>query len=114
MSKQNKAVVEVLDDEFLEFYAIMCRTISKPIRLKILHLIGREKKNVSDIQNSIKISLPSLSNHLNDLYRAGVLKKEKHGNYVYYYLSRPELLKSIRQMMGSVKEIIHYKSSPKS
>ena len=114
MSKQNKAVIDSLNDEFLELYTIMCRTISKPLRLKILHLIGRGKMNVSDIQKELNVSLPSLSNHLNDLYRAGILRKEKDGNYVYYYLSNPELLNSIHLMMGSVREIMQFKSSPKS
>lgn len=98
-----------LNEEFLEFYTTMCRTISKPIRLKILHLLGENKMNVGEIQSAMKVSLPSLSNHLNDLYRAGILKKEKDGNFVYYYLTEPGLLHSIGEMMTSIKFILNTK-----
>ena len=95
-----------MNEEFLEFYTTMCRTISKPVRLRILHLLGDRKMNVGEIQHEMDISLPSLSNHLNDLYRAGILKKEKDGNFVFYYLAEPDLLQSIDGMMNSIKHIL--------
>jgi ArsR family transcriptional regulator len=117
MSKAN--VIQIQDlperfsDEFLELYALMCRTISKPIRLKILQLIGNSKMNVTEIQKNLNISLPSLSNHLNDLYRAGILKKEKSGNFVFYYLTQPELLSSIKQMMHTIVRIMGQRDTSK-
>ena len=98
-----------MNEKFLEFYTTMCRTISKPVRLRILHLLGDRKMNVGEIQTEMEVSLPSLSNHLNDLYRAGILKKEKDGNFVYYYLAEPGLLRSIDGMMNSIKNILSTK-----
>jgi DNA-binding transcriptional ArsR family regulator len=49
--------------------------------------------------------MSNLSNHLNDLYRSGVLGKEKQGNYVYYYLTEPKLLQAIAQMQDILKTI---------
>lgn len=95
----------MIDERFLELYVLMCRTISKPVRLKILDLIGEGKANVGDLQKEIGISMSSLSNHLNDLYRAGVLGREKQGNFVYYYLTKPQLLGSIADMQEILKDI---------
>lgn len=94
-----------VDDDFLEMYVLLCRTISKPDRLKIIDTIGMEKKNVSTLQKELNIPMSNLSNHLNDLYRSGVLGREKQGNYVYYYLTEPELLQAIAQMQDILKTI---------
>ena len=95
-----------INDKFLELYTIMCRTISKPTRLKILQLIGKNKLSVKEIQERLRISPSSLSNHLNDLYRAGILKKEKEGINAIYSLADPKLINSISRMMESIKAII--------
>jgi ArsR family transcriptional regulator len=95
----------MIDEQFLELYVLMCRTISKPVRLKILDLIGTGKVKVGDMQKELGISMSSLSNHLNDLYRAGVLGREKQGNFVFYYLTKPDLLKGIANMQGIIKDI---------
>ncbi|MCK4762699.1 MAG: winged helix-turn-helix transcriptional regulator [Candidatus Aminicenantes bacterium] len=93
----------VVDEEFLELYVLMCRTISKPVRLKIIQAIGTGKRNVSSLQKELDIPMSNLSNHLNDLYRSGVLAKEKQGNFVFYSLTDPELLEGIDRMQGIVK-----------
>jgi DNA-binding transcriptional ArsR family regulator len=92
-----------LDEDYLEIYVMMCRIISKPVRLKIIHMIGQKKLNVSQLQKELDISMSSLSNHLNDLYRSGVLGREKQGNYVYYHLAEPKLLSGITGMQDILK-----------
>lgn len=92
-------------DDFLEFFVLVCSAVSKPIRLKVIHLIGKGKRNVGELQRELGISMSSLSNHLNGLYRAGILGKEKQGNFVYYYLICPGLLDGISGMEDIVKEI---------
>ncbi len=94
-----------VNDDFLEFYVLMCSSISKPARLKIIATIGEGKKNVSELQKELDITMSNLSNHLNGLYRAGIVGKEKQGNYVYYYLNEPDLLKGIAKMQDLFKTI---------
>jgi len=94
-----------VNNEFLDFYVLMCQIISKPHRLKILYTIGKKKVNVSDLQSQLDIPMSNLSNHLNALYRAGVLGKEKRGNFVYYYLTVPRLLEGITRMQNIIKLI---------
>lgn len=94
-----------VNDEFLEMYVLMCNTISKPVRLKILATIGEGKMNVSELQRELDIPMSNLSNHLNALYRAGVLGKEKQGNYVYYFLTEKDLTCGIANMQDIIKRI---------
>jgi DNA-binding transcriptional ArsR family regulator len=95
-----------VSDDFLELHVLMCRAISKPVRLKLLNLIGKKKVNVSDLQKELDVPLSNLSNHLNDLYRAGILGKEKQGNFVYYFLTDPKLIEGINRMQDTFKSII--------
>lgn len=103
----------VVNDEFLELYVLMCSTISKPVRLKIVHTIGNGKVNVSTLQKELDVPMSNLSNHLNGLYRAGILGKEKKGNFVYYYLTEPELLKGIANMQKIIKTITSRRDASK-
>lgn len=95
----------MIDENFLELYVLMCRTVTKPVRLKIIDRIAERKVNVSDLQKELGVPLSNLSNHLNDLYRVGVLGREKQGNYVYYFLSEPRLIGGIAQMQEIFRAI---------
>ena len=94
-----------VNENFLELYALMCSTISKPVRLKIISTIGKGKMNVSELQKILDIPMSNLSNHLNSLYRAGILRKEKKGNFVFYYLTEPELSSGIANMQEIIRKI---------
>lgn len=95
----------MIDDNFLELYVLMCRTVTKPVRLQIIDRIADRKVNVSDLQKELGVPMSNLSNHLNDLYRVGVLGREKKGNYVYYYLNEPRLIKGIARMQEIFRAI---------
>lgn len=90
---------------FYDQYALMCKTIVNPVRLKIINVIGKDKMNVSEIQKELDISMSNLSNHLSALHRVGILSREKSGNYIYYYLTDKELLevlKKMKRVIGSI------------
>lgn len=95
----------ILNEDFLESFVLMCQVITKPARLKIIDQIGNNKVNVSDLHRQLHMPMSNLSNHLNDLYRSGILGKEKQGNYVYYYLKEPKLLQGLSRMQEILKSI---------
>ncbi|HLP45228.1 MAG TPA: metalloregulator ArsR/SmtB family transcription factor [Candidatus Kapabacteria bacterium] len=97
----------IIEEQFYEEYASMCKTIINPIRLQIIEIIGNGKLNVSEIQGRMNnISLSNLSNHLGALYRAGVLTREKKGNFIYYYLTESELLEILKKMRNIIGSIV--------
>lgn len=95
----------MLEDTFYQEYALICKTIVNPIRLKIIEIIGDQKLNVTEIQTQLNISMSNLSNHLTALHRIGVVGREKKGNFIYYYLAEPLLLEVMKKMRAVVHSI---------
>jgi len=96
----------LVDEKFLNHYVLMCKAISKPQRLRVINLLCDKKFNVGYIRDKLKISLSSLSNHLNDMYKLGILGKEKDGKSVYYYLIVPELKEGIENMQEIIRVVL--------
>jgi DNA-binding transcriptional ArsR family regulator len=96
---------KINEDPIYEEYVNLCKTIVTPSRIMIIETIGDQKLNVSEIQSRLNMSMSNLSNHLNALQLAGVLGKEKKGNYIYYYLVEPELIKVFEKMRSIVHSI---------
>lgn len=62
-------------------------------RYRIFEMLGKQPKlTVSDIAKVLKISLPLASQHLKILEQGNMLKKEKHGQRVYYKLTLNNLI----------------------
>jgi len=80
--------------EKLEFIALILKTISHPIRLKIIEALeSSEKLNVQEISNYLdnKIEQSLLSHHLIKMKDKGILECSKEGQFVYYRLIFKEM-----------------------
>ena len=75
----------------------ICKALGDPTRLKILdllkskgrsccHLISREERGLCacDIEQAVKLSQAAVSHHMGLLRRAGLVRAEKRGRWVYY------------------------------
>ncbi|TSE27495.1 putative HTH-type transcriptional regulator [Tepidimonas sediminis] len=71
-------------DRVFELAAELFGILSTPMRLRILNALCDKEKSVSELLAEIDTTQPNLSQHLNLLYRAGVLAKRKEGTQVYY------------------------------
>ena len=58
--------------------------LATPIRLKILSALCDGELSVSQMLERIASSQPNLSQHLNVLYRSGILARRKEGTQVHY------------------------------
>lgn len=67
-----------------ELAAELFGILSTPMRLRILSALCDQEKSVSELLMEIDTTQPNLSQHLNLLYRAGVLAKRKEGTQVIY------------------------------
>lgn len=64
------------------------RALSTPVRSKILSLLAEEdEKSVSDIVKNFKLRQPTISYHLSEMEKAGLIKSRLSGRNVYYTLS---------------------------
>lgn len=67
-----------------ELAAELFGVLATPMRLRILSALCDKEKSVSQLLQEIQTTQPNLSQHLNLLYRAGVLAKRKEGTQVIY------------------------------
>ena len=67
-----------------ELAAELFGVLATPMRLRILSALCDKEKSVSQLLQEIDTTQPNLSQHLNLLYRAGVLAKRKDGTQVIY------------------------------
>ncbi len=67
-----------------EMAAELFGVLATPMRLRILSALCDKEKSVSQLLQEIDTTQPNLSQHLNLLYRAGVLAKRKEGTQVIY------------------------------
>ena len=86
--------------------AAICKCLSDENRLKILQTIGLEKKSVSQIVEYLELSQPLISHHLKELRRNHLVKVEREGPFVYYYISNKGILSLIERMNKIAKELI--------
>ena len=73
-------------DQVFDSVAELFAVLSTPIRLKIISAVCQGEKNVSELLAEIATTQPNMSQHLNTLYRSGVLGKRRSGTQMYYRL----------------------------
>lgn len=76
-------------------YRLFFGTLTSQNRLKILNLLRKGPKNVSEIQQRLKIERTILSHNLQRLKKCGFVFIEKKGKYRYYSLNK----KTIKPLM---------------
>lgn len=75
---------EELSEEALEMIANRFRLLSDPMRLKILHTLGGEEMNVTDVVAATGAGQANVSKHLGILLGAGIVSRRKEGlNSIY-------------------------------
>ena len=66
--------------------AEILKSISHPIRLKILCFIMSGEKNVGEIENEFGSTISNISQHLTVLRKADIIKRRKEANFMFYSL----------------------------
>lgn len=76
--------VDTSSQRVFEVAAELFGVLSTPMRLRILSALCNEEKAVSRLLEEIDTTQPNLSQHLNVLYRSGILARRKAGSQVFY------------------------------
>jgi len=63
------------------------KALANERRLKIICLLKKEEITVSELSEELKVSIKSVSKHLQKLEREGVVKRKHVNKYVYYRLT---------------------------
>jgi len=71
--------------------ANLLQGMAHPSRLSILEALRNGPRVVSDLVGVSGLKQSGVSNHLAHLHELGLVKRERHGQFVYYELSDPRV-----------------------
>jgi DNA-binding transcriptional ArsR family regulator len=98
--------VEVFDKQLQEL-AMFAKVISHPARLAILQFLGETKTCISgDISDSIPLSRSTVSQHLKELKKMGLIQGDIEGLKINYCLRNEAILKLKQELDTFFNEII--------
>ena len=80
--------------------------LGDPARLDIIFLLGGGRRNVGDIAGNFKLSRPAISHHLKVLKDAGVVRSEKVGQEVFYWVDEAQIVNALREMADAVESCV--------
>ncbi|NJR63512.1 MAG: metalloregulator ArsR/SmtB family transcription factor [Cyanobacteria bacterium CRU_2_1] len=79
----------------LEQLASLAKALGHEYRLELLELIAQGERSVETLTQLMNLPIATVSQHLQQLRRSGLLTARKDGKYVYYRLADDEVLKLI-------------------
>jgi ArsR family transcriptional regulator len=93
-------------DPIATLQAEVCRTLSHPARIAIVHLLADGPREVGRLARDLDISQPNASQHLAVMRNAGLVDAEREGREVHYRLSDPQIVEACRLMAAVLRR--HY------
>ena len=77
---------------------------SDPVRLEIIFLLDHgDKMNVGQISSHFRLSRPAISHHLKVLKDAGVVRSEKSGQEIFYWLNFERVVLALRALADKIE-----------
>jgi len=89
-------------DRVFENAAEVFRVMSAPMRLRIISSLCHGEKNVGELLGEINTTQPNMSQHLNTLYKAGVLGKRRDGVQIYYRIVNERVVNLCRAVCTQI------------
>ena len=63
------------------------KAISDPVRRNILEMLKEDKKSAGELASEFNLSGATVSYHLTQLKKAGLILEARHKNFIYYELN---------------------------
>ncbi len=85
-------------DDQIEVMAKLLKSMSHPIRFKILCLLKEKEISVGDLRDQVASSRANITQHLNILRNEGVIDFRKDANLIYNRITDMRILALIEKM----------------
>ncbi|MFH0810970.1 MAG: metalloregulator ArsR/SmtB family transcription factor [Pseudomonadota bacterium] len=85
-----------------ERQAQICKALSDPKRIMIIHALRDGERTVSDLVDDLGLAQANLSQHLAVMRNQGLLTAQRRGNNVYYWLTSARIVEAcdvVRQVL---------------
>lgn len=91
-------MIESIKDEHIRDISKLMKSISHPIRFKILCLLQDEEVSVGDLVVRLDSSNSNISQHLNILRNQGIIDYRRDANYIYNRITDWRIIELIRKV----------------
>ena len=82
----------------------LLEAVSEPMRMQMVFLLTEhDRLNVGEIARQFRISRPAISHHLKVLKDAGIVRSEKSGQEVYYWIDSQRIVAALRAMADKIE-----------
>ena len=85
----------LLEPMQLERAADVLKTVAHPMRLRIIDILEKGERTVSELCQYLGAQQPYTSQQLNLMKAKGILASRRDGNQVYYSVANPTVIKVI-------------------
>jgi len=96
-----------MQESHVEDIAKLLKTMSHPIRLKILCLLQDKEMTVGDLHKEVQTTNANVSQHLSILRNQGIISYRKDANFIYNRISEgrvSELIKTMHDLFCQEQE----------
>ena len=83
----------MIHGKMIDLVARRFQILGDPCRLRILQALENRPMTVNEIVNTIEGSQPNVSKHLQLLFDAGLVERERSGNAIFYSIADPVVFK---------------------
>jgi len=87
-----------MKDQQIEAMSKILKSMSHPIRLKILCLLQDKELSVGDIRDQVETTNANVSQHLNILRSQGIIDYRKDANFIYNRITDKRIIELIQTM----------------
>ncbi len=87
-----------MKDDQIDAVAKILKSMSHPIRLKILCLLQDGEMSVGDLRNEVETTNANVSQHLNILRNQGIIDFRKDANFIYNRITDKRIMELIMKM----------------
>ncbi len=91
----------IFSEDQVEHVTEILKSISHPIRMKILCFLMDGEKNVSEIEQQFGSTISNISQHLTVLRKAEIIARRKESNYMFYTLKDDK----IHKLVNTIKDL---------
>jgi ArsR family transcriptional regulator len=91
-----------VEDQVYEMQVRICKAFANASRLRILDLLSKGERTVSDLQANLGIATANVSQHLSILKAAGVIATRRDGRQIYCSLAIPE----VKQACQLIRDVL--------
>ncbi|MBF0224103.1 MAG: winged helix-turn-helix transcriptional regulator [Desulfobacterales bacterium] len=79
------------------------KSLSDPIRVKILKMLQKKAMCVCEIQHALKIAQSTTSKHLKILEASGLITSKKNGLWVNYFIADGSISPYAASLLGNLR-----------